>query len=160
MTNELAAVPETALDPIAHDAASTRVRFGMMVFYVRDLERSIAFYRLLGLDVPNPHPEHPVTAYQLANGVTMIITTDALAVRFDPGWVRPDRGYQQVTEFFVDDDAQVDAVWSRLTSAGYTGRTAPGNLIGPYAALMDDPDGNVVMITSEPDTTAKSPASA
>ena len=155
MTNTSAAVPEAAHDPIERDAAPHKVRFGMMVLYARDLQRSIAFYRLLGLDVPDPHPEHPVSACQMANGVTMIITTDALAVRFDSAWVRPDRGYQQVTEFFVDDDAQVDAAWSRLTSAGYTGRTAPGHLIGPYATLVEDPDGNVVMITREPVTNAQ-----
>jgi hypothetical protein len=63
-------------------------------------------------------------------------------------------------EFFVDDDAQVDEVWNRLTSAGYHGRTAPGHLIGPYATLVEDPDGNVVMITSEPVTAAEGTASA
>ena len=160
MTNESAAVPETAHDPIERDAAPHKVRFGMMVLYVRDLQQSIDFYRLLGLDVPDPHPEHPVSAYELANGITMIIATDAIARRFDPGWVRPDRGYQQLMEFFVDDEPQVDDVWNRLTSAGYHGRTAPGNLIGPYATLVEDPDGNVVMITSEPVANAEIPASA
>jgi catechol 2,3-dioxygenase-like lactoylglutathione lyase family enzyme len=152
MTNEPFPAPEAELNFIAHETAPGRLRFGMIVLYVRDLQRSIAFYRLLGLNVPDPHPEHPVSACEMGKGVTLIITTGALAVRFDPGWVRPERGYQQFMEFFVDDDAQVDAVWNWLTSAGYTGRTAPGPLIGPYATLVEDPDGNVVLITSEPVT--------
>jgi predicted lactoylglutathione lyase len=160
MTNESPAVPEAASSLIEHDAAPGHVRFGMMVLYVRDLQRSIEFYRLLGLDVPNPHPEHPVAAYEMANGITLIIATDAIARRFDPGFVRPDSGYQQVMEFFVDDDAHVDAVWNRLTSAGYNGRTAPGNLIGPYATMVEDPDRNVVLITSEPAANVDLPAEA
>src|SRR5689334_22724266 len=120
------------------------IRFGMIVLYARDLQKSIEFYRLLGLDVPDPHPERPVSIHRMDNGVTLIITVDDVARRFDAAWTRNERGgYQQVVEFFVDDDAAVDAVWHKLTSAGYTGRTAPGHLLGPYATLVEDPDGNV-----------------
>src|ERR1700748_2706443 len=111
------------------------IRFGMMVIYARDLRASIEFYRALGLDVPDPLPERPVSIYKLSADVTLIITTDVVARRFDPTWARTDRGYQQVTEFFVDDEAAVDAVWDKLTAAGYRGRTAPGHLIGPYATM-------------------------
>jgi catechol 2,3-dioxygenase-like lactoylglutathione lyase family enzyme len=133
---------------------SVNVRFGMLVIYARDLQRSIEFYRLLGLAVPDPQPDRPVSLYRLANGVTLIFTTDMVAARFDPGWARPGAGYQQVTEFLVDDDAAVDAVWARLTAAGHHGRTAPGHLIGPYATMVDDPDGNVVLISHDPVTSA------
>jgi Glyoxalase/Bleomycin resistance protein/Dioxygenase superfamily len=57
-------------------------------------------------------------------------------------------------EFLVDDDASVDAVWTRLTSAGHHGRTAPAHIIGPYATMVDDPDGNVVLISNDPVTNA------
>jgi len=126
------------------------VRFGMIVLYARDLRKSIEFYRLLGLDMPDPPAERPVSAYKMDSGVTVIITVDDLALRFDPAWTRPDRGYQQVIEFFVDSEAEVDAIWAKLTSAGHPGRTEPGHLIGPYATMVEDPDGNVVLITHEP----------
>jgi predicted lactoylglutathione lyase len=135
--------------------AGVNIRFGMMVIYARDLQRSIEFYRLLGLDVPDPVPDRPVSIHRMDNGVTMIFTTDVLAQRFDPDWLRPDRGYQQVMEFLVDDDAAVDAVWTRLTSAGYHGRTAPGPIVGPYATMVDDPDGNVVLISNDQVTGAQ-----
>ncbi len=126
-------------------------RFGMIVVYARDLQKSIEFYRLLGLDVPDSDPERPVSVCRMDNGVTLIITVDATALRFDPTWTRPEgAGYQQVVEFFVDDDAAVDAIWEKVTSAGYGGRTAPGHLLGPYATLVEDPDGNVVLVTNEP----------
>ncbi|MGC4940653.1 VOC family protein [Kribbella sp. DT2] len=136
------------------------IQLGMIVLYARDLQKSIEFYRLLGLDVPDPHPQRPVSINKLDNGVTMIITVDEVALRFDSQWTRPEGGYQQVVEFFVDDDAAVDAVWNTLTSAGYSGRTAPGRLLGPYATMIEDPDGNVVLITNEPRTNADAPAPA
>jgi predicted lactoylglutathione lyase len=129
----------------------------MIVIYARDLQKSIEFYRALGLDIPDPLADRPVSAYAMSAGVTLIITTDVIARRFDPTWTRVDHGYQQVTEFFVDDDAAVDAVWEKLTGAGYAGRTAPGRLIGPYATMVDDPDGNVVLITHEPAADKGSP---
>ena len=41
--------------------------------------------------------------------------------------------------------------FAELTTAGYHGRSAGQKKDrGPYAALVDDPDGNVVLLTSEP----------
>lgn len=149
MTNDTAS-PGTP-DRTDHDTTPATARFGMVVLYVQDLERSIEFYRLLGLEVTDPHPERPVAFYNESGTTMMIITTDVVAQRFDSAWVRSNRGgYQQVVEFFVDGDAAVDAAWQRLTAAGHLGTTAPGHLIGPYAAMVQDPDGNVVLITNEP----------
>lgn len=130
------------------------IRFGMVVLYVRDLARSATFYRALGLDVPTPHPDRPVVSCRLAEGVTLLLTTDETARRLDPSRKRAEAAggdeYQQVTEFFVDDDATVDALWAAVPAAGGAQRRAPGHLLKPYATLIDDPDGNVLLITSEP----------
>jgi hypothetical protein len=83
-----------------------------------------------------------------------MVTTDELALRFDPFWTRSNHGYQQVTELFVDDDSAVDTLWENLTTAGYRGRTAPGHLNGPYAMMVEDPDRNVVLVTHEPSADA------
>ncbi len=42
----------------------------------------------------------------------------------------------------------MDAKYAELTGLGYHGRMAPAQTSGPYAAMVDDPDGNVVLITS------------
>lgn len=126
------------------------IQFGMMVLYTRDLDKSLEFYRQLGLDIPDPQPGRPVATYRMPSGVTLIFTTEELARRFDSGWTRPDsRGYQQVMEFVVDEDDNVDTLWNRLITAGYHGRTAPAHINGPYAAMIDDPDGNAVLITAD-----------
>lgn len=156
MTNET--MPKRTPVPIEHHTAPDRARFGMVVIYARDLLHSIEFYRLVGIDVSDPHPERPVAAYVEDGFTRLIIITDSVAQRFDSGWTRPGRGgYQQVVEFFVDDDAAVDAAWERLTAASYTGTTAPGHLLGPYATMVEDPDGNVILITHEPKEDASAP---
>ena len=58
-------------------------------------------------------------------------------------------GYQQLMEFYLGDDDEVDACWKRLVAAGHHGRMAPEQTQGPYAAMVDDPDGNVVLLTSD-----------
>jgi len=34
-------------------------------------------------------------------------------------------------------------------AAGHPGRMPPTQAFGPYAAMVDDPDGNVVLLTSD-----------
>ncbi len=133
------------------------IQLGMIALEVRDLQRSIEFYRLLGLEVPDPSPDRPVSVYRMDSGVSLILA-EGFAAAADPGWSRPEGdGYQIFMEFFVGDDAAVDAEWEKLTSAGHHGRRAPAKTVGPYAAMVDDPDGNVVLISSD---AAADPAAA
>ena len=124
------------------------IQLGMIGLDVRDIGRSIEFYRLLGVPMPDPSPDRPVSIHRMDSGVSLVLA-EGFAAAVDPGWVRPEPGYQAVLEFFVGDDAAVDAEWDKLTSAGYHGRTAPAKTVGPYAAMVDDPDGNVVLISSD-----------
>jgi predicted lactoylglutathione lyase len=129
----------------------TGTRFAMVALYVQDLQRSVDFYRLIGLDLPDPRPDSPVVIYREGNERRMIIATDDVARRFDEHRVdQADRGYRQVVEFFVDGDAEVDAAWQRITGAGFEGISAPGTPNGAYTTLVRDPDDNVVMLTHEP----------
>lgn len=123
----------------------------MIALYVENLQSSVDFYRLVGLDLPDPRPDRPVVIYTEGDERRMIIATDEVAQRFDSKRTTPnDTGYRHTIEFFVDDDAAVDAAWQRLTSAGFTGVSAPATPNGAYTTLVNDPDGNVVMITHEP----------
>ena len=125
------------------------MQLSMVVLEVRDLAASTAFYRLLGLDVPEPAPDRPVAIHRMGSGVSLVLT-ESFAARNDPTWTRPAGGYQQLMEFYAGNDEAVNARWSELTSAGYHGRMPPTQTVGPYAAMIDDPDGNVVLLTSDP----------
>ncbi|MDM7854588.1 VOC family protein [Cellulomonas alba] len=124
------------------------LQLSMVVLEVRDLDASRRFYRALGLDVPEPRRDRPVIAHRMPSGVTLLLTTRFASV-YDPEWSRPTRGYQQLLEFFVGDDGAVESIWHELTAAGYHGRMPPTRTAGPYAAMVDDPDGNVVLLTSD-----------
>jgi predicted lactoylglutathione lyase len=130
------------------DHVAVEVQLSMMILEVRDIPVSIAFYRRLGLEVPDPVSGRPIVIHRMGSGVSLLLTT-SFASTYDAEWSRPAGGYQQLMEFYVGDDASVDRLWSELTAAGYSGRMAPKQTTGPYAAMVDDPDGNVVLLTSD-----------
>ena len=120
----------------------------MVVLEVHDMSRSIAFYRRLGLELPDAVPDRPFVIHRMPSGVSLPLTSGFVS-RYDPSWTRPAAGYQQMLEFYVGDDESVDQKWSELTEAGYHGRMSPAQTVGPYAAMVDDPDGNVILLTSD-----------
>ena len=124
------------------------IQLSMLILEVRDLAASTTFYRRLGLDLPDPAPDRPVVIHRMGSGVTLLLTTSFASVH-DPAWARPSGGYQQLLEFYVGEDSAVDERWSDLVAAGYAGRMPPTQTAGPYAAMVDDPDGNVVLLTSD-----------
>jgi len=126
------------------------LQLSMVVLEVADLTASIRFYRRLGLDIPEVVPGgRPVVAHRMGSGVTLLITTSFASV-YDPTWSRPTGGgYSQMLEFYVGEDAVVDSRWSELVDAGYVGRMPPTQTVGPYAAIVEDPDGNVILLTSD-----------
>lgn len=124
------------------------IQLSMLILEVRDLDASIAFYRDLGLDVPDPSPGRPVVIHRMGSGVSLLLTT-SFAATYDPTWSRPAGGYQQLLEFYVGGNAAVDEKWAALVATGHPGRMPPTQTAGPYAAMVDDPDGNVVLLTSD-----------
>jgi hypothetical protein len=85
----------------------------------------------------------------MPSGVSLLLTT-TFASHYDAAWSRPGAGYQQLLEFYVgEDDSAVEDKWAELTSAGYHGRMPPTRTAGPFAAMVDDPDGNVILLTSD-----------
>ena len=124
------------------------LQLSMVVLEVADLAASVLFYRRLGLDIPEPSPERPVVAHRMGSGVTLLLTK-GFASRYDQTWKPPAGGYSQLLEFYVGDDAVVDSTWNELVAAGYPGRMSPAQTFGPYAAMVDDPDGNVILLTSD-----------
>ena len=130
------------------ESGPMEIQLSMLILEVRDLPRSIAFYRQLGLDVPDPAPGRPVVIHRMGSGVSLLLTT-SFASTYDPAFTRPVGGYQQLLEFYVGEDSAVDRRWADLVEAGHPSRMAPTQTAGPYAAMLEDPDGNVVLLTSD-----------
>src|SRR3954465_13895505 len=134
--------------PLQWQGERMEIQLSMLILEVRDLSRSIAFYRDLGLDVPDPVSDRPVVIHRMGSGASLLLTTSFPATH-DPPWARPAGGYQQLLEFYVGENAVVDQRWADLVAAGHPSRMPPTQTTGPYAAMVDDPDGNVVLLTSD-----------
>jgi uncharacterized glyoxalase superfamily protein PhnB len=107
---------------------------------VADLRRSMQFYRLLGLDLPEDPTEDHVEA-TMANGTRLMFDTEEVIHSFLPDWTRAD-GNQLSLAFECASAAEVDAVYARALAAGFEGQRAPWDAFwGQRYALLGDPDG-------------------
>jgi len=107
---------------------------------VSDMARSIRFYRLLGLDVPETPGEGHVEAF-LPNGVRFMLDSEETILSFRPDWTR-EIGNQVAIAFECNAAEQVDEVYERVTSAGFDGETEPWDAFwGQRYAQLKDPDG-------------------
>ena len=107
---------------------------------VSDMARSLEFYRLLDLDVPEtPHEGHVDIA--LPNGFRLMLDSEDEMRKFLPEWVRQP-GNQFSLAFQCDSPAEVDEVYSQMIGAGYHGDKDPWDAFwGQRYAKLLDPNG-------------------
>ena len=122
-------------------------RFTMVVLLVEDLARSLAFYRHLGMVFPPDADSRRDLQLDIGDGRHFVWTTTF--VQNVPDQQPSSGGSRIMLEFFVEDRAHVDALHVELLQAGYRGRREPFLTdFGAYMCLVDDPDGNTVLITA------------
>lgn len=110
---------------------------------VDDLAESLRFYRALGIDISDQDGGHVETT--LPSGLRLMWDTREIVTSFDPDWTPPSGGHRAALGFACDDPAEVDAVYARMTGAGFTGHLAPWDAFwGQRYATLHDPDGNPV----------------
>ena len=107
---------------------------------VSDMERSIHFYRLIGLDVPEtPGEGHVETT--LASGTRLMFDTEEIVKSFQPEWTRQ-AGNQLSLAFECGSAAEVDETYARMIAAGFDGEKEPWDAFwGQRYAQLADPDG-------------------
>jgi catechol 2,3-dioxygenase-like lactoylglutathione lyase family enzyme len=122
------------------------IRLTSAVFQVfaADVERSIGFYRLLGLSVPDP--EMPHVAVELPGGNRLSLDTEETIAGMHPGWTPPSSPASRLAlALGVAYPAEVDALFEKVTAAGHAGPLAPYDAPwGMRYATVADPDGNWV----------------
>lgn len=107
---------------------------------VSDMARSIRFYRLLGLDVPETPDEGHVDAF-LPNGVRFMLDTEDVVRSFRPDWTR-ETGNQLGLALECGSPAEVDDVYARVIAAGFRGEKEPWDAFwGQRYAQLQDPNG-------------------
>jgi len=113
----------------------------MVGIVVDDMARSLAFYRLLGLDIAEGQEKEPYVEVITPNGYRLSWNSAAMVREIDPEW-SPPTGSRLGLAFKCDSPADVDSVYDRLLKAGYRGHKAPWDAFwGQRYATVLDPDG-------------------
>lgn len=113
--------------------------------FCADVHRSIAFYRLLGLPVPEPGGPDPHVDVALPGGNRLSFDAQETITGMHPEWSPPAAAGRVALAFGLESPAEVDAMFARLTQAGYQGPLSPYDAPwGQRYATLLDPDGNLV----------------
>jgi len=103
-----------------------------------DLERSRAFYRLLGVEIAAGDDHVEATA---PNGMRLMFDTEDVIRSFRPDWTR-ETGNQLALAFECASPAEVDETYARIVEAGFHGEKEPWDAFwGHRYAQLQDPDG-------------------
>ncbi|APU12983.1 VOC family protein [Actinoalloteichus fjordicus] len=110
----------------------------------RDIPTSVAFYRLLGLDISEP-TEDPHHSAALPGGGRLMWDTEELMRQIKPTWQPPSGGPRLGLAIGLTSPDEVDAVYTRVVAAGNAGAAAPWDAFwGQRYAQVVDPDGVIV----------------
>ncbi|MGH9888447.1 MAG: VOC family protein, partial [bacterium] len=125
---------------------------------VRDMDATLAFYRALGLDIPEsalwrtPTGVHHVDL-TMPGGFIVHFDSEALAKIYNRGWREPSGpGARAVLTFKVATREDVDRIHGELTKLGSRSSQPPFDAFwGARFAIVDDPDGNQIGVMSPSD---------
>ena len=134
--------------------------FTQVNLVVRDMEAAVAFYRRLGLTIPETEPawsrHHRTTV--MPGGIDLDLDSVEFARTWNRGWEGGTGGGTGVLGFHVASRDAVDRLYAELTGAGYAGQQPPDDAFwGARFAVVSDPDGHAVALISPVDPDRRSP---
>lgn len=126
-------------------------RFNQLNLVVADMDATLAFFRLLGLDIPDDAARatdgHHVDL-QMPGGFSLDLDSVELGRVYNAA-SRPPGGGGAVIGFGVDSREDVDTCYERLVAAGHPGAQAPFDAFwGARYAIVEDPNGYHIGIMS------------
>lgn len=120
------------------------VRFDALGMVVEDMPKTLAFYRLLGLDIPEGSDAQGHVEATLPGGIRLMWDTTEVVKSFSD-WTPPSGGFRVALAFLCGSPEGVDAKHDELTAAGAPSHVAPFDAFwGQRYATVLDPDGNPV----------------
>lgn len=116
--------------------------FGLVV---ENMAETLAFYRLLGLDIPAAADDDGHVEIDLGGGNRFMIDTANVVLSFDDTWQSPEGRGRLGLAVRCGSPAEVDGTYERVTEAGYGGHRPPWDAFwGQRYAVVVDPNGIVV----------------
>src|SRR2546428_9640529 len=101
----------------AIQGGSMKPRFDAIGLVVSNLTASIAFYRHLGIDFPDPTENGHIEA-TLPGGMRFMMDTVEEVRSFDLNWTPPSGGHRIALAFLCQSPAEVDQLYRRLIDEG------------------------------------------
>jgi catechol 2,3-dioxygenase-like lactoylglutathione lyase family enzyme len=120
-----------------------QTRLDVIGLVVEDMARSLAFYRHLGLEVPEEADQQPHVEAIVPGGLRLTWDTVETIRSFDPEWSPPTGGGPRMSlAFRCPTPADVDRAFHELVSLGYEAHKEPWDAFwGMRYAVVHDPDG-------------------
>jgi uncharacterized glyoxalase superfamily protein PhnB len=136
-------------------------RFNQVNLITHNMRESLAFYRRLGLDIPESdvwetggHAHHARAVTDA--GADLEFESRQLAHAYNAGFAA-ERG-RVVIGVSLESREAVDQLWAALIAEGAQGLQPPFDAFwGARYAVIEDPDGNPVGLMSPVDPTRRSP---
>jgi uncharacterized glyoxalase superfamily protein PhnB len=117
---------------------------------VKDLGKSLAFYRILGLAIPEGQDNEFHVEYTSDNGFSIGFIPETTMLQTDPNWVAPVGNNRMSLQFACGSPAEVDETYNKLIEAGYQSFKEPWDAFwGQRFAQVLDPDGNNIGFFAE-----------
>ena len=135
-------------DPVVFDALN---------LVARDMDETLAFYRRLGVDIPenivwrtDTGPHH--VDLKMPGGVGLDFDSERLARVYNAGFQPDGSGAPTLIGFRVASRKAVDERYDDLVAAGYKSLQPPYDAFwGARYAIVEDPDGRQVGLMSPSD---------
>lgn len=114
----------------------------MLGLIASDIEKSVEFYRRLGVDFPEDIEGKTHVRVKMGGDFTFFVNARGRLPELDDVRV--------IMEFYLEGRGAVDAKYKELVDYGYKSFKAPYVAsIGMYFALINDPDGNTVLLSAD-----------
>jgi catechol 2,3-dioxygenase-like lactoylglutathione lyase family enzyme len=115
---------------------------------VQNMSKSLEFYRRLGLALPEGGEEQPHIEVKMGGELTFFL--DTREIPSDNPELKGAANKGVILEFYLKEQAAVDAKYKELIESGYQSYHTPFvTPFGIYFALVNDPDGNTILLSAE-----------
>lgn len=119
-------------------------RLAVIEIVVSDMAASLAFYRRLGMELPDGADDQPHVEADLG-GVRIAWDTVEVIGSFDSGWSSPSGGHRVALAFECANADEVNRIFAELVETGYRSKIEPWDALwGMRYAVIYDPDGGTV----------------
>lgn len=116
---------------------------------VAAMEKALAFYRSVGLEIGEAEAGAQQVNYAGPNGMSLGFFAEAMIREAMPEWMTP-VGQRVTLALHCDSAAELDETYVKVTAAGFVGLQEPWDTFwGQRYSMLLDPDGNRVDLFTE-----------